>query len=129
MSKRREQAKRHPETAVAITASSGELAADSRGLIEAARLRVAQTVNSELVLLHWQIGCRIRLDILNAQYGDEIVSTLSRQLTIERGLWRRLQPPEPFPHDPLRRGLAGRSPGHHARATPRLEPLQRNPVP
>jgi hypothetical protein len=36
----------------------GELVADIRALIEAARLRVAQTVNSELVLLNWQSGAR-----------------------------------------------------------------------
>jgi len=88
MSKRREPAKGHPETAVATAALSGELAADIRGLIEAARLRVAQTVNSELVLLYWEIGSRIRRDILSearAQYGDEIVSTLSRQLSTDYG--------------------------------------------
>ncbi|MBL8238684.1 MAG: hypothetical protein JNM66_14765 [Bryobacterales bacterium] len=70
------------------TFASGELTADIRGLIEAVRLRVAQTVNAELVLLYWQIGDRIRRDILGqtrAGYGEEIVSTLSRQLTGEYG--------------------------------------------
>ena len=50
-----------------------ELAADIRSLIEAARLRVAQTVNAELVLLYWQIGDRIYRDILGqarAEYGE-----------------------------------------------------------
>jgi hypothetical protein len=40
------------------------------------------------VLLNWQIGNRIRRDILQearAEYGDQIVSTLSRQLTTEYG--------------------------------------------
>lgn len=67
----------------------GELAADIRGFIEAARLRVAQTVNAELVLLYWQIGSRIRRDVLGetrAQYGEEIVSTLSRQLSADYGV-------------------------------------------
>lgn len=66
----------------------GELAADLRGLIEAARERVAQTVNAELVMLNWRIGNRIRRDILaetRAGYGEQIVSTLSRQLTVEYG--------------------------------------------
>jgi DUF1016 N-terminal domain/Transposase DDE domain group 1 len=43
---------------------------------------------AELVLLNWQIGNRIRRDILQearAEYGDQIVSTLSRQLTTEYG--------------------------------------------
>ena len=66
----------------------GELAADIRSLIEATRVRVAQTVNAELVLLYWRIGDRIRRDILGqarADYGEQIVSTLSRQLTEEYG--------------------------------------------
>jgi hypothetical protein len=64
--------------------AASELAADLRTLIQAARLRVAQTVNAELVILYWQIGNRIRTHILGearADYGDQIVSTLSRQLT------------------------------------------------
>ena len=44
--------------------------------------------------LHWQIGSRIRQDILKekrADYGEEIISTLSRQLAVEygRGFSRR----------------------------------------
>ena len=77
-----------PETGLARAIQSGELAADIRGMIEAARLRVAQTVNAELVLLNWQIGNRIRRDILGqtrAEYGEEIVSTLSRQLSADYG--------------------------------------------
>jgi hypothetical protein len=68
--------------------AASELAADLRSLIQAARLRVAQTVNAELVILYWQIGNRIRTHILGAvraDYGDQIVSTLSRQLTVEYG--------------------------------------------
>jgi hypothetical protein len=76
------------ESAIVVPHPSGELAADIRAFIEAARLRVAQTVNAELVLLNWQIGNRIRHDILQearAEYGDQIVSTLSRQLATEYG--------------------------------------------
>jgi hypothetical protein len=76
------------QPAVAAPNLFGELAADVRTLIEAARLRVAQTVNAELVLLYWQIGNRIRRDVLGptrAEYGEQIVSTLSRQLTVEYG--------------------------------------------
>src|SRR5438105_2841256 len=64
------------------------LFADVRGLIEAGKAAVAQTVNSALVLLYWNIGDRIRREILGekrALYGEEIVSTLSRQLTEEYG--------------------------------------------
>ena len=66
----------------------GELAADLRSLIDTTRLRVARTVNAELVMLYWEIGSRIRRNILGdarAEYGNQIVSTLSRQLTAEYG--------------------------------------------
>lgn len=61
---------------------------DIRGLIESARSRVAQTVNSGLVMLYWHIGYRIRKHILGhnrGEYGKQIVSTLSRQLIAEYG--------------------------------------------
>jgi hypothetical protein len=66
----------------------GELTADLRSLIETTRLRVARSVNAELVMLYREIGSRIRRDILGdawAEYGNQIVSTLSRQLTAEYG--------------------------------------------
>jgi len=49
---------------------------------------VAASVNRELVLLYWDLGQRIRVEILGqarAEYGDRIVATLSRQLTSEYG--------------------------------------------
>ena len=64
------------------------LLTDVRGLILEARQRVAQTVNTGLTLLYWQIGYRIRQDILKekrAAYGAEIVHALSGQLTTEFG--------------------------------------------
>jgi predicted nuclease of restriction endonuclease-like (RecB) superfamily len=59
-----------------------------RGLILGRRERVARTVNRELVMLYWAIGRRIRQDVLaagRAKYGEEIVSTLSSQLSVEFG--------------------------------------------
>jgi len=64
------------------------LAAEIRQMIEVARQQVAQAVNAGLTLLHWQIGSRIHREILGAKradYGAEIVSTLSRQLVPEFG--------------------------------------------
>ena len=61
---------------------------DVRGLILAAREQVARTVNAGLVLLYWQIGRRIRTDILKqkrAEYGEEILHTLSATLAAEFG--------------------------------------------
>ena len=54
---------------------------DVRQLILAARQTVARGVNAAVVLLDCQIGQRIRKDILGerrAEYGEEIVATLSR---------------------------------------------------
>lgn len=64
------------------------LLTDLRGVIEAARQHTAQAVNSALVMMYWQIGQRIRQDVLGnkrAEYGKEIVDALSRQLTAEYG--------------------------------------------
>ena len=66
----------------------GILLDDLRGLIESAKSRFVQTANTVLVTLYWNIGKRIKIDILGderAQYGREIVSALSRQLTAEYG--------------------------------------------
>ena len=59
-----------------------------RSLIEQTRLRVASTVNSALVLMNWHIGKRINDEILQnkrAEYGEQIVASLSHQLTAEYG--------------------------------------------
>jgi predicted nuclease of restriction endonuclease-like (RecB) superfamily len=64
------------------------LLGDIRSLIESAREQTARAVNSALVGLYWHIGKRIREDVLHEQragYGEEIVSTLSKQLTAEYG--------------------------------------------
>jgi len=61
---------------------------DIRKLIEEARQSVAITVNAGLTMLYWKIGRRINLEILKgerAEYGAEIVSSLSRQLKTEYG--------------------------------------------
>ena len=46
-----------------IAIASEELAGSIRPHIEQAKARVAQSVNSELVLLYWRIGRRIREEI------------------------------------------------------------------
>ncbi len=86
---------------------SGDLIGDIRRLIETARHNVAVTVNTGLTLLYWQIGSRIRQDILKekrADYGEEIISTLSIQLVKEFGngfsrpnLFRMVRFAEVFP--------------------------------
>ena len=86
---------------------SGDLIGDIRILIETARQNVAVTVNAGLTILYWQIGNRIRQDVLKekrAEYGKEIVATLSQELTDdygnnfnEKNLRRMIQFAEVFP--------------------------------
>jgi len=57
-------------------------------LIEKSRQNVAVAVNSEITLLYWNIGKRINQEVLNfnrAEYGKQVVATLSSQLTEEYG--------------------------------------------
>lgn len=68
--------------------SAKTLVGDIKFYIDQARLKTAQAVNASLVTLYWQIGRRIRQEILKgkrAEYGEEIVATVSRQLTEEYG--------------------------------------------
>jgi hypothetical protein len=65
-----------------------ELLTEVRDLIHSARETLAQAVDSALTTLYWQIGRRVRRDILmeeRGDYGAEIVSSLGRQLTAEFG--------------------------------------------
>lgn len=60
------------------------LFSDIRQIIEDGRSLVSRTVNIGLTLSYWSIGKRIRQDVLDnqrAEYGQQIVSTLSRQLS------------------------------------------------
>lgn len=71
-----------------LPAPEPALIADLRQLIDGARLRAAVAVNAELTLLYWRVGRRIHSEILGSQraeYGEEIVSVLSRQLTADYG--------------------------------------------
>jgi len=49
---------------------------DVTGLIDSARQRVAAAVNSELVMMYWSVGKRVREEVLGgerAAYGRQIV--------------------------------------------------------
>jgi hypothetical protein len=78
-----------PNTDTASVAPSPvRLLSDLGLLIDSTRQRVARTVNVELALMYWKMGARIREDILGrerAAYGEQIVSTLSRQLSASHG--------------------------------------------
>lgn len=74
--------------ATAALASPETLLAEVRGLILEARQQAARAVNAGLTLLYWQIGARIRREILRdkrAEYGAEIIRTLSVKLAAEFG--------------------------------------------
>jgi hypothetical protein len=87
------------------------LLGDLRQLIEAAREQTARAVNSTLVTMYWQIGKRIREDVLQnqrAEYGDAILQTLSEKLTEEYGrgfseksLWHMMRFAEVFPDEEI----------------------------
>ena len=69
-------------------ATSRALLSDLRQMIHTARAHVARAVDAGLVALYWQIGRRIRRDILRsqrAQYGERILQTLSAKLTEDFG--------------------------------------------
>ena len=92
---------------VATIPSPAGLLQDVRELIVSTRQTVARGVNAALVLLSWKVGERIRRDVLKekrAEYGEEIVSTLSAQLVPDfgagfalRNLRRMIQFSEAFP--------------------------------
>jgi len=72
----------------AAVRDSETLLAELRGMILSVRSQVAQAINAGLTMLYWQVGDRIRREILKekrAAYGEEIVSALGRQLETEFG--------------------------------------------
>jgi predicted nuclease of restriction endonuclease-like (RecB) superfamily len=118
-------------------ALSDQLLADVRELILRTREGVAQAVNSALVLLYWEVVRRIQSEILKkherAAYGEEIVSTLSRQLGAEFGdgfsrpnLFRMVRFAEVFPDQQIVSALS-RQLGwsHFVEIVPLDDPLKR----
>jgi len=116
---------------------SGDLIGDIRALIETARQNVAVTVNAGLTILYWQIGNRIRQDILKekrAKYGKKIVATLSQELIKEYGngfsytaLTRMVRFSELFPDTQIVATLSQQlSWSHFKEILPLKKPLQRD---
>ena len=93
------------------TPNPAALVTDLRELILSVRQTVARGVNAALVMLYWKIGQRIRTELLRdkrAEYGEEIVATVSQQLTAEFGngfsrfsLSRMMQFAEAFPDEKI----------------------------
>ena len=116
---------------------SGDLIGDIRLLIETARHNVAITVNAGLTILYWQVGNRIRQDILKgkrADYGKKIVATLSQELTKEYGngfnytaLTRMVRFAEIFPDTQIVATLSQQlSWSHFKEILPLKKPFQRD---
>ncbi len=71
-----------------IPATPTALLEDLRQLIEQTRRGLAVAVNASLTLLYWRVGKRIKEEILRggrAEYGQQILPTLSAKLTTEYG--------------------------------------------
>ncbi len=69
-------------------AATQSLIQDLRQIIEQARGHVAATANYELTMMYWHIGERINHEVLGnqrAEYGKQIVASVSRQLQAEFG--------------------------------------------
>jgi predicted nuclease of restriction endonuclease-like (RecB) superfamily len=113
------------------------LLGDIRALIEAAREQTARAVNSALVGLYWQIGKRIREDVLRekrAEYGERTVETLAGQLTAEygrgfdrRNLFHMVRFAEVFPDEAIVNALRTQLSWTHFRELLAIdEPLKRD---
>ena len=109
---------------------------DVRQLIEQARAHVASAANSAQTLLYWQVGERIRREVLGearADYGEQIVSTLSTQLVqaygrgfSEKSLRRMSQFAEVFADAQIVATLARElSWSHFIEILPRKQPRER----
>lgn len=72
----------------AIKINQSNFYQEIRSLIEETRHAVASTVNAGMTMLYWQIGKRINEEILKgerAEYGKEILATLSQELVLDYG--------------------------------------------
>ncbi len=112
------------------------LLGDIRGLIQSAHHRSVAMVNSELTLLFWRIGQRIRSEVLTgrrAEYGEEIVRTLAAHLVrdhgagfAEKSLRRMVQFAAVFPEESIVATLSRQlSWSHFVLLLPLKNPLQR----
>lgn len=65
-----------------------KLAQDIRSLINSTKSRVAISVNSQMTMLYWHIGKRIKEEIIKserAEYGAKVIKLLAQDLSAEYG--------------------------------------------
>lgn len=82
-----------------------------RSMIDQTKQSIAVSVSAQMAMLYWHIGNRVRKEILSnrrAEYGQEIVATVSRQLThiygkgfSDKSLRRMIQFGEVFPDEKI----------------------------
>ena len=68
--------------------NNNNLFVDVTTLINQSKQQIAVVVNSTIIMLYWQIGSRIKTDILQnkrAEYGQETIKQLSTDLTAQYG--------------------------------------------
>jgi hypothetical protein len=61
---------------------------DLCSMIDRTKNSVARSVNSEYTMLYWKVGERVHKEVLKetrAEYGQSVVTAISRQLTLEYG--------------------------------------------
>lgn len=125
-----------PALLPAVEAETATLALDLGRMIEVARQQVAHAANMALTTLYWELGTRVRMEVLRgrrAAYGAQIVSALGRQLEArhgrgfgEKNLRRMVQFAEVFPDSEIVAALL-RELGwtHFTRLIPMKDPLKR----
>lgn len=120
-----------------LPGASVQLICDIRKMIEETRGTVAATVNAGLTVLYWRIGMRINQEILKrkrADYGKQILATLSQELTQDYGdgfsysaLTRMVKFAEYFPDSEIVATLSLQlSWSHFRELLPLDKPLQRD---
>jgi predicted nuclease of restriction endonuclease-like (RecB) superfamily len=98
---------RESEAGSTFPADEDALFGDVSTLIDSARMRAAAAVNTELVMLYWHVGKRVREDVLGgqrAEYGQQVAQRLAARLTERygrsfavRNLFRMMQFAEFYP--------------------------------
>ncbi len=115
---------RRQSTALAPAGKFDEVLA----LIEAARRRAYQAVNTELVGLYWELGEYISSKIASAEWGDGVVDELAATIAREYpGM--RLHAPQPVPDAAVLRGLPRRRESVSAADTIAVDPPSPHPRP
>ncbi len=124
-------------TAKKMAKNPDALLHDLRSLIEETRATVATTVNAALTTLYWRVGQRLQREILKgerAEYGKEILPTLSAKLTSsygrgwsERNLAYMVRLAEVFPESSILQALSAKLSWSHFKAIIYLDdPLKRD---